>query len=395
MKRAPRVAFFTDSFHDVNGVAHTSRQLDAFARRRGYPLLSVHAGPATKSWQEGLATTVELGRSRSRVPLDDGLAFDPFILRFWKQCWKALDEFRPDLIHITGPGDLGWLGMLLAGRRNHPVVASWHTNLHEYAARRWPLPWGRKAAQDASFTGLMQFYKVARACMAPNEELRALVERHTHRPTFLMERGIDTELFHPSRRKRSDEAVVLGYVGRLRPEKNVELLADVERGLIAAGLTNYRFLIVGDGSRREWLRENLKRAVLPGVLKGEALAEAYASMDLFLFPSTTDTYGNVVAEALASGVPAVVTSEGGPKFLVADGATGRVTKNDADFVRRTVELVSEPSLVNAMRAPSRAWARDRSWDSVFEKVWECYEFAVGDSIAGCAQPFATVSSKTR
>jgi glycosyltransferase involved in cell wall biosynthesis len=390
VKQAPRVAFFTDSFHDVNGVAHTSRQLEAFARRRNLPILSAHAGPKTATWREGECLRVEFGRSRSQVPLDDGLAFDPWILRFWDRSWKALDEFRPDVIHITGPGDLGWLGMLLAWRRGVPLVASWHTNLHEYAARRLPIAGLRQKAQDSSFWGLMLFYKIAKVCLAPNEELRSMIATHTGRATFLMERGIDTDLFSPDRRKRTGDELVLGYVGRLRPEKNVQLLADVERHLIAAGISNYRFLVVGDGSQRDWLRQNLKKASFPGVLKGEALAEAYASMDVFLFPSWTDTYGNVVAEALASGVPAVVTSGGGPKFLVKDGASGLVARSDAEYGGRVLELAQDRAWLKRMSGEAREWAVGRSWDSVFDKVWLCYKQAAA-SIASCPAPFATAS----
>lgn len=384
-----RAAFFTDSFHDVNGVAHTSRQLELFARRRSRPILSVHAGPATSESVDGNCHTLELLRSRSRVPLDDELAFDPWIIRYWPRVLKAFDQFHPNVVHITGPGDIGILGALLAWRKNIPLVASWHTNLHEYAARRWPMEALRGPVQDISWTVLMQFYKLARVCLAPNEELRSLVERHTHHPTYLMERGVDNELFSPARRHRNDGAVVLGYVGRLRPEKNVQLLPLVEQALLKAGVTNFRFLILGDGSQRESLREKMHHAELPGVRRGEELANAYASMDLFLFPSWTDTYGNVVAEALASGVPAIVTAGGGPKFLVQDGVTGAVAESEDQFVAKTIELVRNPARIEAMRAAARQWAMDRSWDRVFENVWDCYERALGASIAPCPKPFAT------
>jgi glycosyltransferase involved in cell wall biosynthesis len=182
---------------------------------------------------------------------------------------------------------------------------------------------------------------------------------------------------------------VLGYVGRLRPEKNVRALQQVEAALIAAGLTNYRFLIVGDGSEREWLQQNLRRADFAGVRKGEELAAAYADMDLFLFPSWTDTYGNVVAEALASAVPAVVTTGGGPKFLVRDGVTGVSAGSDEAFAQRVVDLVRSPERIDPMRLAAREWALGKSWDAVFEKVWLCYEQAAGVSMSPCPKPFAT------
>lgn len=387
-----RVAFFTDSFHDVNGVAHTSRQLEQFARRRGHPILSVHAGPRTAEWIDGACHTVEFGRSRSRIPLDEGLAFDPWFFRFWHRGVRAIERFQPNVIHVTGPGDVGALGALLAWRKQIPLVASWHTNLHEYAATRFPFGGMRPWIQARSLDVLMFFYGRARVCLAPNEELRNLIERRTGRPTFLMERGIDTAAFSPAHREpRAEAEVVLGYAGRLRPEKNVRLLAAAGRALEAAGIGNYRFKIVGDGSEREWLQANLNRAEFTGVLRGDALSRAYASMDLFLFPSWTDTYGNVIAEALSSGVPAVVTAGGGPKFLVADGITGAVGQTDGDFTRRVVELVGHPDRIDSMRAPAREWALGRTWDAVFERVWRAYEMAAGVSMAPCPRPFVTAS----
>ncbi len=391
MTPAGRVAFFTDSFHDVNGVAHTSRHLETFARRRNLPILSVHTGPKTREFVEGSCHVVEFGRSRSRIPLDDGLAFDPWFLRFWQRGVHAIERFRPDVVHITGPGDVGALGALLAWRKGIPIVASWHTNLHEYAARRFPLESSRPWIEKRSLDALLFFYRWARVCLAPNEELRSLIETRTGKPTFLMERGIDTALFTPELRQRTDDAIVLGYVGRLRPEKNVSLLAAVEKALIAKGVTNYRFLIVGDGSQKEWLRQNLVRAEFPGVLRGEALARAYASMDLFLFPSWTDTYGNVVAEALASAVPTVVTSGGGPKFLVTDGLNGAVAGTEEEFAAKAAALAADLAAIDAMRQAAREWALGRTWDAVFERVWHAYEAASGVSMASCPQPFATAS----
>ena len=127
-----------------------------------------------------------------------------------------------------------------------------------------------------------------------------------------MTRGVDTALFTPARRSRRDTATVnIGYVGRLSTEKNVRALASVQRALIDAGLRDIRFTIVGDGAEQPWLREHLAAADFTGVLRGDPLADAYANFDLFLFPSETETVGNVVLEAMASGVPVVAMARGG------------------------------------------------------------------------------------
>jgi glycosyltransferase involved in cell wall biosynthesis len=131
--------------------------------------------------------------------------------------------------------------------------------------------------------------------------------------------------------------------------------------------------VVGDGSEREWLQANLKRAEFPGVLKGEALARAYANMDLFVFPSHTDTFGNVVLEAFASGVPVVVTSSGGPKYLVEQGVTGYAAADDAAFIAAVKSILADAELHGKMRVAAREYALSLGWDAVFEKVYETYE----------------------
>jgi len=185
-----------------------------------------------------------------------------------------------------------------------------------------------------------------------------------------------TAAFAPSHRTRCDGEFVLGFAGRLRPEKNVRFLADLEKSLIAAGHTTYRFLICGEGSERAWLEANLQRAQFTGVLRGIPLSRAFADMDLFVFPSKTDTYGNVVQEAMASGVPAVVTSEGGPKFLVRHGLSGFVAPSEREFVEYVLRSLESPAMHSAMRVEARRQALDRSWDAVFETVWEGYSTAV-------------------
>ncbi len=309
------------------------------------------------------------------MPLDAGMYFDIFGLRHLWHVKRELKKFRPDVIHITGPGDCGLPGALLAWQLGVPLVASWHTNLHEFGARRLeyvlPKRWAR-ASEGWMLALLKIFYKFGRVLLAPNPELVAMLEA-TGRPTFLMRRGIDTKLFNPERRTRADDVFTVGYVGRLSPEKNVRVLAEIEQGLERLGLERFRILIVGQGNEREWLQTNVKRAEFTGVLKGAALAEAYANMDVFAFPSDTDTFGNVVLEALASGVPTVVTENGGPKFLIAEGVTGFVAR---DFVPAIACLMRNPDRQRAMAVAARKHALGISWDAVFEKVYGAYRTSI-------------------
>jgi phosphatidylinositol alpha 1,6-mannosyltransferase len=399
-----RIAFFTDSFHEVNGVALTSREFVAFAQRRSIPLLSVHAGPADREFQDGSVTTVEFQRGGLCWSLERDLKID---LLFWRHCErlrKALAAFRPDLVHITGPGDAGILGALLAYDLKVPLVASWHTNLHEFGARRLDRLLGflpaslrsraTKWAERAALDQCVRFYQFAKLILAPNPELVDMLGQRTGRPSVLMTRGIDTDLFSPARRTRSDSNFVIGYVGRLSAEKNVRMLTEIESMLNAAGCHNCWFLIVGEGRERPWLRRTMERADLPGVLRGEDLARAYASMDVFVFPSSTDTFGNVVLEAMASGVPSIVTAEGGPKFLIIPEQSGLLATGAHGFTDAILRLRRDPELLARMSQEARAAAGRFSWDAVFEQVHRSYEtlqFPTA-TIQVCNSPSPTGSS---
>jgi phosphatidylinositol alpha 1,6-mannosyltransferase len=384
----PRVSYFPDSFHEVNGVAHTSRNFVAYAQRHGLPFLCVRAGTREISFEQvGEMRTLELRRSRGSVRMEKDLEFDTLFWRHGAAIRRELERFRPDLIHITGPSELGMFGAYFAWEMGVPLASSWHTNVHEYASRRMGWLTGQMASRHgAAIEGgveagalwvTSQFYKLAKVLFAPNDELCRMLERTTGRPCFLMQRGVDTDWFSPTHRTRAvdDKTVVLGYVGRLSVEKNVALLVRVERELAAMGVCGVRFSIVGHGSEEEALRRNLKNAEFAGVLRGAALAEAYANMDVLVFPSHTDTFGNVVLEALASGVPAVVTKDGGPKFIVKDGETGFVTE-DGRFAESVAELVRDRARMGEMRRRARAYALGCSWDAVFERVYAGYERAL-------------------
>jgi glycosyltransferase involved in cell wall biosynthesis len=383
-----RVAYFPDSFHEVNGVAHTSRQFEAYARRRDLPFLTVRAGERSEAYQrESRVASLELKRGFLSFALEKDLRFDLGFLRHLPLIARTVREFKPDVIHITGPSELGFLGAYLAARMGVPLVASWHTNVHEYAAKRssWFLrflPPGQSTTaamhiKRITLAATARFYQLARLLFAPNAELCALLERATGRPCRLMPRGVDTRLFSPAHRERdpNDGQFILGFVGRLSIEKNVTLLKQIGEQLDAAGLTNYRFLVIGHGAEEAWLRENLPKADLPGVLRGEALSRAYANMDLFVFPSHTDTFGNVVLEALASGVPAIVTPDGGPRHIVRQGETGMIAE-DRDFAAAIASVLGDPARHASMREAARNYALGASWDAVFEGVYSAYASAL-------------------
>lgn len=382
----PRVAYFPDTFHEINGVAHTSRHFEAFARRRKLPFLCVRAGPLKGVAANGPVHTLELPRSRISFPVEKDLRFD---VAYWRHLPRILAEtrrFRPDIIHITGPTELGFLGAWIAHHLNVPLVASWHTNVHEYAANRagWFTrlfgkrgPRTTRQIESAVLHAAARFY--SRACMlfAPNAELCSMLQRITARPCHLMTRGVDTEAFSPAYRDRcpDDTDFVLGFVGRLSVEKNIALLVTIQQELEKLSTKKFRFIIVGHGGEETWLRRRLTNAKFTGILRGKELARAYANMDAFVFPSHTDTFGNVVLEALASGVPAIVTPDGGPACIVRDGETGSIRTDEA-FASAIAALAGNPHRHLAMRRHAREYAFLASWDAVFESVYTAYQVAL-------------------
>ncbi len=187
-----------------------------------------------------------------------------------------------------------------------------------------------------------------------------------------MGRGVDAELFSPAKRTVNDGLVRLGFVGRLRAEKNVRLLVDLEKRLLEMGKTNFKFLIVGEGDEREYLEKTMKTAEFTGFIAGEQLAEAYANMDIFVFPSETDAFGNVAQEANCSGVPAIVSNLGGPKFIIKEGESGFVAENLEDYVKYSVDLMENPEKLSKMKQAARDFVVANSWDTVFDGVYAAY-----------------------
>lgn len=382
MTPTPRVALFCETFHEINGVALTARQLVAYAQRHGYPMLAVHGGKEPGVRSEGSVRRIELKRGPLSIGIERDLAYDPFFWRYLNRLRDEVKAFQPDAIHITSPGELGQLGAYLCSSLNIPLVASWHTNFHQFAARRLqkligflPGKVSRPAVSWSQLHGLkilLWFYGLAKVTLAPTVSQVEWLEKKLKKPCFLMTRGVDSEQFNPKWRTVQDATLRIGFVGRVTPEKGVRLLADIEKAIEAAGIHDFRIVIVGAGSEVNWLKKRLRHGEFTGVLRGEDLARAYANMDLFAFPSRTDTFGNVIQEAAASGVPSVVTNEGGPKDLVAPGVTGIVAATNEEFIRAVVELLRDPERMRTMGAAARNKVQGVSWDRAFDCVYAAY-----------------------
>ena len=374
-----RVALLTDTFFEPNGVATLSRQFVYFAHSRNLPLLVMRGSSETSFTTDGCIQTQQLKRGPAAIPLDIDLYFDPFLMRYKQLVFDRLAEFNPDLIHATGPGDLGFMGLWVSHALKVPFVLSWHTNLHEYLAKRLNLALHflpehfrqslARTVQQQSLRGLLRFYKTAAFTLAPNQMLVDMIANSTRNPSFLMHHGVDLKGFTPAPISNKDRPFCIGYVGRLTTEKNVRLLAEIESQLLAAGERNFRFLIVGEGGQQAWLRKHMQQAELPGVLRGEQLAAAFQQMDAFAFPSRTDTFGLVILEAMASGVPVILSPEPGRRIGVEDRVSGFLTD---DFAASLRLLMHNPQRRESMSQAARAFAYRNSWDNVFEQLYESY-----------------------
>ena len=387
-KVTPRIAYCTDTYDEANGVATLSRAFADFARRHQLPVLFIRPGEMTRSVTEGTVTTVEVAKSGLCLPLSAGLSFDLLIHRRAAWLREQMMAFHPDIVHITGPGDVG----MVCARLSHvlrvpkpPLVAAWHTNLHQYAKLRAgallrPLPDKAAAAvgdqiEALAFRLIARFYQSARMILAPNAEILGQLTAATGKSGCLMLHGVDSELFVPRLAPIDPgcEPITLGHVGRLVEEKNVRELVEVANRLPPVIRERVRFLIVGDGPLRDWLAQRLPpNTCFTGILRGQELAAAFASMDVFLFPSLTDTFGLVVLEAMAAGVPVVSFGSSGPLSVVDHGVNGLVAATPAEFIDAVARLVQEPELRCGLGRAARETAMAESWDAVFCGVYENY-----------------------
>jgi len=283
-------------------------------------------------------------------------------------------------IIISTPGPVGLTALLAAKMLNLQTSGIYHTDFPQYI---------RILTEDSFLEsvawGYMHwFYGQVDTVFVNSEEYKQSWIKRGFDPAKLkiLPRGLDTELFHPARRDSaffekfgvSNGEVRLLYVGRISKEKDLDLLADAYRRLRKEGLSVQLF-VVGDGPYSEALSKCLPEAFFTGYLRGKELAAAYASADIFVFPSTTDTFGNVILEAQASGLPVVVSDSGGPKELVAHNANGLITKshNVEDFTDAIRALVIDQKLRERMANSARNSVIDRSWPRAFAKFWAATE----------------------
>jgi glycosyltransferase involved in cell wall biosynthesis/predicted metal-dependent phosphoesterase TrpH len=363
----PRVALVADGLGSMHGVTHTIRQI----RERGVPGYEVEVIGTDCDVDRRLSAVAEI-----EVPFYPGMTLGV-------PCLPAivgiLAEGRYDLVHMTSPGPAGIGAWLLARVLEVPVIGSYHTELAAYAGLRSGAPGLEALAQ----TALGMFYGACYVVLSPSPASDARLGALGIAPAHMArwERGVDLERFDP--RLRDDGllpgATTVLYCGRLTQEKGVDLLADA---FLAAREQDPRLHLVlaGGGPEEESLRRRLgDHATFLGWLEGRDLAAVYASADVFLFASRTDTFGQVILEAQASGLPVVSVDEGGPASLIRHGETGLLADADADagaLAGALLTMVQTPLVAERVRKTALARVADRTWEASLRQLASGYRSAL-------------------
>lgn len=367
-----RVAYFTESLYPlVDGVSRTLDRLFGTLEQRGVDFLvfSPFVPEPGVAWRERVRKTAFI----HFPPYPDYRVSIPRIASYR----QALEEFEPDLIHVVSPTPLAYRAQSLAIDMGVPVVASFHTHFVSYFRF-----YGIGRFESLGWSLLRRFYERCARVYVPSESIIRELREHGMRNLELWSRGIDLSGYSPARRDRAfllerygvsaDEPVLL-LVSRLVKEKDLRDLIAVDRELKARGV-RYRFALVGEGPLRPTLERALPDAIFAGHQAGPDLARWYASSDVFIFPSTTETLGNVVLEALASGIPAVVVDRGGPQDLIRYGSNGYIAHaNDiGDIARHLQMLLQDEGMRRRMGEAGRASASSRKWEEINDGLLDSY-----------------------
>lgn len=377
-----RIAFFTETFlPKIDGIVNTLCHLLDHLAVRGHTglLFAPQGGPFR------YAQTPVIGLTGIPFPLYPELKLVPPHI----DVSRRLAAFQPDLIHVLNPFSLGLVGLNQARALQVPLVASYHTDIPGFAVR-----WGLGLFRDPLWAYLRWLHNQADLNLCPSRATQLELETQGIQRTKIWSRGIDTRRFNPAQRNQAwrlrlsggqPDAPLLLYVGRLSPEKRVHWLRPV-----LAALPQVRLAVVGDGPARSDLERLFADTptVFTGYLQGEALAQAYAAADMFVFPAANETLGNVVLEAMASGLPVVTARAGGVLDHVREHETGLMFEPESQdsLIVAVSQLVADEAYARQLGASGRARVQHRSWAAVLDGLLADYETLI-ESRVPAYQPF--------
>ena len=368
-------AWFTDTLEDVNGVATTIRKMTGAGATAGKDLIVITSRNELTVDDIPIKNFKPIGEFELPEYELQKLSFPPIL-----QMLDYIQRERFSEVIISTPGPIGLTALLAAKMLNLQTSGIYHTDFPQYVR----ILTEDSFLESVTWRYMHWFYGQLDTVFVNSEEYRQSWIKRGFDPEKLkiFPRGLDTELFHPTRRDpaffrkfgETNGQVRLLYVGRVSREKDLDLLAEAYRRLREEGLSIQLF-VVGHGPYSKEFSEALPEALFTGYLKGEDLARAYASADIFVFPSTTDTFGNVIIEAQASGLPVIVSDSGGPKELVDNERNGLITKSHdlGDLVRAIRELVADPDRRKRMGTLARESVIDRTWPTAFRRFWAATE----------------------
>ena len=365
-----RIAVVTETYPpEVNGVSMSlARFVDGLRQRRHHVQLVRPRQHAADTAQRGdhLEEVLVPGLPIPRYAhLKMGLPATRALCRLWTQQ-------RPDLVHLVTEGPLGWSALKAARKLGLPVVSDFRTNFHAYSAH-YGFGWLRAPIEAY----LRQFHNRTLLTMVPTEAVRRQLCARGFERLQVVARGVDTELFHPERRSDAlrqhwgagAQTQVVLFVGRLAPEKNLDTLIAAYRAMQQAQPDSL-LVLVGDGPARAALQGQCPHAVFAGQRTGIELAAHYASADVFLFPSITETWGNVTAEAMASGLVVLAYDCAAAGQLIRSGDNGVLAPfgDTHAFIRRAVRLATMRDDTRSMRQSARHTATEWGWDRVVDQL---------------------------
>jgi glycosyltransferase involved in cell wall biosynthesis len=362
-----RIAIFTDTFYpDINGVARTLKRLTDFLESQNITFkLFVPASPT----EELDCDHIHRSKSLSFFMYPEcRLAFPNLY-----QMKSELQNFSPDLIHVVTPFNIGLCGVHFSKNLNIALVGSYHTNFDDYL-RYYNLPFLSKL----HWNYMHWFYQTCHKIFVPSPTTLQLLRQQGFPNLELWPRGVDCQLFHPYYDKKSvknryslQDSYVLTYAGRLAPEKDLHTLFAAAKSIPSIINQHIHWLIIGDGPLREELETQApENMTFTGYLDGKRLAEAYAASDLFVFPSSSETFGNVVLESLASGTPVIGAKAGGVQNIIKAGVTGLLCKpgNAHEFSEAILQLLTHGELRQQMGRSGRNYALTQSWDRILNNL---------------------------
>ncbi len=329
---------------EVNGVALTVQGLEQGLRARGHTVELIRPRQDSDHGHVPVDAMLVRGAALPRYPgLKFGLPATQRLTRHWQQT-------PPDAIYVATEGPLGWSAVRAARRLGIAVASGLHTRFDEYLA-----DYGAAWLQGAALRWMRRFHNQADATLVPTRELQQLLTEHGFRRVTLLERAVDSLQFDPRRRDDAlreewgigEDGFAAIHVGRIAVEKNLPLAVHAFRRLQQVR-PKARFVWVGDGPQRERLARENPDFIFCGIQRGEALARHFASADLFLFPSRSETFGNVTLEAMASGVATVAFDYGAAHEYLRDGINGAAVTDELAFIASAVQLATDDPLRQAM-----------------------------------------------